>query len=279
MKKFIYLLMMIAMAWLLKLSYDFYQVSQQVADIQGTLHKSEQKNANLNDQLVAIQRDTDVPVTDKKKAQSSTLTVEDKPIGLSPNIVIKQQLQLVQFALQQRQFVFALEQLTQLNQNIEKYDLAETLKQSLHQAITQDKQSIQQFVLARNTQQEQLDDVLSQVDQSLQQALTQPQMSPAKITPTHFWQKWFQVDYIDQKTSLVAQRQFILKETQLRVLLAQQALLRGQNTEYQTMLNLVVLQLDQLPDEMSQQLKQKILKLKQIQMLPFPKLNSTVILG
>lgn len=267
------------MAWLLKLSYDFYQVSQQVADIQGTLHKSEQKNANLNDQLVAIQRDTDVPVTDKKKAQSSTLTVEDKPIGLSPNIVIKQQLQLVQFALQQRQFVFALEQLTQLNQNIEKYDLAETLKQSLHQAITQDKQSIQQFVLARNTQQEQLDDVLSQVDQSLQQALTQPQMSPAKITPTHFWQKWFQVDYIDQKASLVAQRQFILKETQLRVLLAQQALLRGQNTEYQTMLNLVVLQLDQLPDEMSQQLKQKILKLKQIQMLPFPKLNSTVILG
>lgn len=279
MKKFIYLLMMIAMAWLLKLSYDFYQVSQQVADIQATLHKSEQKNANLNDQLVAIQRDTEVPVTDKKKAQSSTLTVEDKPIGLSPNIVIKQQLQLVQFALQQRQFVFALEQLTQLNQNIEKYDLAETLKQSLHQAITQDKQSIQQFVLARNTQQEQLDDVLSQVDQSLQQALTQPQMSPAKITPTHFWQKWFQVDYIDQKTSLVAQRQFILKETQLRVLLAQQALLRGQNTEYQTMLNLVVLQLDQLPDEMSQQLKQKILKLKQIQMLPFPKLNSTVILG
>ena len=279
MKKFIYLLMMIAMAWLLKLSYDFYQVSQQVADIQATLHKSEQKNANLNDQLVAIQRDTEVPVTDKKKAQSSTLTVEDKPIGLSPNIVIKQQLQLVQFALQQRQFVFALEQLMQLNQNIEKYDLAETLKQSLHQAITQDKQSIQQFVLARNTQQEQLDDVLSQVDQSLQQALTQPQMSPAKITPTHFWQKWFQVDYIDQKTSLVAQRQFILKETQLRVLLAQQALLRGQNTEYQTMLNLVVLQLDQLPDEMSQQLKQKILKLKQIQMLPFPKLNSTVILG
>lgn len=279
MKKFIYLLMMIAMAWLLKLSYDFYQVSQQVADIQATLHKSEQKNANLNDQLVAIQRDTDVPVTDKKKAQSSTLTVEDKLIGLSPNIVIKQQLQLVQFALQQRQFVFALEQLMQLNQNIEKYDLAETLKQSLHQAITQDKQSIQQFVLARNTQQEQLDDVLSQVDQSLQQALTQPQMSPAKITPTHFWQKWFQVDYIDQKTSLVAQRQFILKETQLRVLLAQQALLRGQNTEYQTMLNLVVLQLDQLPDEMSQQLKQKILKLKQIQMLPFPKLNSTVILG
>lgn len=267
------------MAWLLKLSYDFYQVSQQVADIQATLHKSEQKNANLNDQLVAIQRDTDVPVADKKKAQSSILTVEDKPIGLSPNIVIKQQLQLVQFALQQRQFVFALEQLTQLNQNIEKYDLAETLKQSLHQAITQDKQSIQQFVLARNTQQEQLDDVLSQVDQSLQQALTQPQMSPAKITPTHFWQKWFQVDYIDQKTSLVAQRQFILKETQLRVLLAQQALLRGQNTEYQTMLNLVVLQLDQLPDEMSQQLKQKILKLKQIQMLPFPKLNSTVILG
>lgn len=279
MKKFIYLLMMIAMAWLLKLSYDFYQVSQQVADIQATLHKSEQKNANLNDQLVAIQRDTDVPVTDKKKAQSSTLTVEDKPIGLSPNIVIKQQLQLVQFALQQRQFVFALEQLMQLNQNIEKYDLAETLKQSLHQAITQDKQSIQQFVLARNTQQEQLDDVLSQVDQSLQQALTQPQMSPAKITPTHFWQKWFQVDYIDQKTSLVAQRQFILKETQLRVLLAQQALLRGQNTEYQTMLNLVVLQLNQLPDEMSQQLKQKILKLKQIQMLPVPKLNSTVILG
>lgn len=279
MKKFIYLLMMVAIVWLVKLSYDFYQVSQQVAEIQAALHKNEQKNANLNDQMVAMQRETDVSGLAQKKTQSNTITVEKTHTGLSPNIVIQQQLQLVQFALKQRQFVYALEQLTELDQNIENYELAETLKKSLHKAIAEDMQSIQQFVLAQNMQQEQLAEVLHQIDQSLQHALEQSQMNPEKVMPTHFWQKWFQVDYVDQKTPLVAQRYFILKETQFRVLLAQQALLRGQNSEYQAMLNLVIQQLDQLPDATSQQLKLKVLKLKQIQILPVPKLNSTVVLG
>lgn len=278
MKKLISLLFIIAIAWLIKLSYDFYQVSQQVTAIQETLHKNEQKNANLNDQVVAIQRQ--VPETPEQNSAIQKKHVDiEKPKGLSPLVVIKQQLQLVQFALQQQQFVFAIEQLTQLDQTLEQYELASALKQSLHQAIADDKQSIQQFVLARNGQQEQLDGVLQQIDQSIEQEIHQPTLSPAKVAPTHFWQKWLQIDVVDHQSPTLANRQFILKEAQLRVLLAKQALNRGQNLEYQTMLNQVVQQLNQLPDAKSQQLKQKILRIKQIQMLPVPKLNSMAILG
>ena len=67
MKKFIYFLLFVALGWLIKLSYDFYYVSQQLDDIQQVLHKSEQKNASLNDQLVAVQRQADEPAPQESK--------------------------------------------------------------------------------------------------------------------------------------------------------------------------------------------------------------------
>ncbi|MEG0489647.1 MAG: hypothetical protein RR575_17160, partial [Acinetobacter sp.] len=184
MKKFIYFLLFIALGWLIKLSYDFYHVSQQLDDIQQVLHKSEQKNASLNDQLVAVQRQTDEPASKELK---KTTTVDTQIEGISPSVVIKQQLELVQFALQQQQFVYALEHLTQLNQSLDHYTLADTVKQSLHQTINQDVQSIQQFVIAKNGQQAQLDAMIKQIDQNLTAELKNNQLSPAKNQPEHFW--------------------------------------------------------------------------------------------
>ena len=276
MKKFIYFLLFVALGWLIKLSYDFYHVSQQLDDIQQVLHKSEQKNASLNDQLVAVQRQTDEPTSKESKKNT---TVEEHIEGISPSVVIKQQLELVQFALQQQQFIYALEHLTQLNQSLDHYTLADTVKQSLHQTINQDIQSIQQFVIAKNGQQAQLDVMIKQIDQNLVTELKNNQLSPGKNQPEHFWQKWLQIDVIENNAPELVNRKFILKETQFRLLLAQQLLSKGQSSEFQSMLNQAIQQLDQLPDKSSQKLKQQVIQLKQIPMLPVPKLSSLAVLG
>ncbi|OTG67218.1 hypothetical protein [Acinetobacter silvestris] len=278
MKKFIYVLCLVGIAWLIKLSYDFYQISAQLETLQNALHQSEQQNANLNDRLVALQRQT-VGQQDPNLVMDSKQIKTEVASGLSPNLVIQQQLELVQFALQQHQYVYAVEKLNQLEQALEHYALADTIKKSLQQSIEQDKQNIQQFVLASNAQQTLLEDILHQLDQEIAKELENTQLKPSKSVTEHFWQKWFQIDVVTQPSSELVNRKIILKETQLRILLAQQALARGEVLEYQMMLNLAIQQCNALPDAASQKYKQQLINLKQIQMLPAPKLNSIAILG
>lgn len=280
MKKFIHFLFFIALAWLGKLSYDFYHISQQLADIQNTLHQSEQKNATLNDQVVALQRDPTVVNSVPAKNVPNSLPSKTLEIqSIQPSTVIKQQLELVQFALQQQQYIFAVEQLVQLNLQVEKYNLADSLKNSLRQAIQKDIQAIQKFSQARDVQQEQLNHVLHQLDQAIQVEIQQPHLSPAQQNPEHFWQRWLQVQRVDRSANELVNRRLILKETQLRIILAQNALLRGEYVEYQNMLNLVIQQLDPLPDAQSQKFKQKLVQIKQMPILSVPKLNTTTVLG
>ena len=275
MKKLIYILGLVAMLWLIKLSFDFYQLSARLDSLQDVLHQSEQQNAHLNDRLVAVQR--------QAEAQSEQPTSQVSPqnsdaiSNLTPNLLIQQQLELVQFALQQHQYVYALEKLNQLQQALQHYALADTLKTSLYQAIEQDKQNIQKFVLAMNTQKAQLDDILQQLDQKISQELKNTQLMPATHSNEHFWQKWFQVDVLGSSSPELVNRKAILKEAQLRILLAQHALAQGETVEYQSLLTLAIQQLNTLPDAASQKLKQQLLNVKQMPMLPVPKLSSTAI--
>lgn len=276
MKKFIYILLLIALGWLIKLSYDFYHVSQQLNEIQQTLHKSEQKNASLNDQLVAVKRQADEP---SQEASKQPPVFKEPNTGINPSMLIKQQLELVQFAIQQQQFVYALEHLTQINQSLDQYAVAEAVKQSLHQTIAQDMQNIQQFVIERNAQQDQLDSLIKQVDQSLNAELKNNQLKLNTSQRAHFWEKWFKVDVLNTDAPELSNRRFILKETQLRLLLAQQLLIKGQNVEYKAMLNQAIQQLELLPDAASQKIKQQLLNIKQSSQAPVPKLNSLAVLG
>lgn len=280
MKKFLSLLFIIMLAWLIKLSYDFYHVSQQLTEIQSNLHQSEQKNAALNDQVVALQRTPEMNHSmPAKNVQKNAVVKETTIHHIQPSAMIKQHLELVKFALQQQQFVFALDQLIHLNQSIEKYDLADTLKTSLHQAIQQDMQSIQKFIQARHAQQEQLNDALQQVDQAIQSEIKHSNLTPSKQNTEYFWQRWFQIKRVDEQSTALISRKLILKETQLRILSAQQALGRGEYAEYQNILNLVIQQLDQLPDANSEKLKQQLIKIKQMPILTIPKLNTATVLG
>lgn len=275
MKKLIYVLGLVAMLWLIKLSFDFYQVSARLDGLQDALHQSEQQNAHLNDRLVAVQRQ--VEAQSEQPASQVSAQNSDAISTLTPNLLIQQQLELVQFALQQHQYVYALEKLNQLQQALQHYALADTLKTSLYQAIEQDKQNIQKFVLAMNTQKAQLDDILQQLDQKISQELKNTQLMPATHSNEHFWQKWFQVDVLSSSSPELVNRKAILKEAQLRILLAQHALAQGETVEYQSLLTLAIQQLNTLPDAASQKLKQQLLNVKQMPMLPVPKLSSTAI--
>lgn len=276
MKKILYVLALLGLIGLIKLSYDSYVFSAQLSTIQDELHKSEQTVANLNDQLIAMQRQAVNTAPQNKTLQPS---ITPKAVeGLNPVLLLKQKISLIQFALEQQQFVYAVEQLNQLDLDIAHYDLADTLRQTLHQAVIQDKQMIQQYVAARTAQLTQLNDILQQVDRSLFNHQQQTKLTVGVPESAHFWQKWFKVDVVDPAEPNVMHRKLILKEVQVRVLLAQQALLKGDQVAYQSMLEFIDLELQTLPDQYSQKLRQSIKKVKQKQLNPISKLSSSAIL-
>ena len=277
MKKFFALILVLSLAWLAKLSFDFYQLSGQFNQQQQTLLQSEQRNASLNDQVVALQRVQTEPTTvaSAKEREKTKASITN----LNPSLLVQQELDLVQFALQQQQFVYAVEKLVQLNQNLDHYEIADSLKASLHQAIDQDQQSIQQFLLSRHAQEERLVVMLEKLDQRLKSELNNQQITPSKVQTQHFWQKWLQIERVETKTVQFDNRSMIFREAQFRLVLAQQALLANEFQSYQNMLKAVIQLFDALPDPVRQELKQQVIQIKQTQMSPVPKLKSRTILG
>ncbi|MFW2003323.1 hypothetical protein [Acinetobacter ursingii] len=278
MRKFIGLILILALLWLAKLSYDSYLLSQRFDLLQQNITQMEQNNANLNDHLVALQRQFTNP------ADQSSTTSEPAPsaaiyTALNPVILVKQQLELVQFALQQHQYIYAVDKLNQLNQSLASYTLAPALERSLHESITKDKQAIQQFVISKNQQQQSFDDLIQLIDQDLQMAQENTHVELKRQQQQHFWQGWFQLQRVDRAPAELINRRIILKEVQLRLLLARQAINDGHLTEYQHVLSMAIQQLAQLPDQSSQDLRLRLEKLKQLPALPVPKLITLELLG
>ncbi|MNE14719.1 hypothetical protein D3C80_1076070 [compost metagenome] len=204
-------------------------------------------------------------------------TIESSSID--PIFVVKQQLDLIEFMLQQQKFNDALDKLMHLDRNLEQYALAPSLKQSLHQVIQKDQQAIQQFVRARVAQQEKLDVLMRQLDQALTQEINTPQLNASQPQNKYFWQRWIVIEPAKQPAVALMQRPLILKEVQLRLLLAQQALQQGQYVEYQKSLVEMIELLNQIPDQKSRQLIQNIQKIKGFTVIPTPILNTRALLG
>ena len=49
MRKFLFCIIILVLAWLAKISYDLFQVSRQLPEVEASLHRTEQLNASLND--------------------------------------------------------------------------------------------------------------------------------------------------------------------------------------------------------------------------------------
>ena len=280
MKKILILLLILSLLWIIKLSYDVFNVSAQQTELISSLHRIEQNNATLNDQLVALQRQVKVEagtVAQGVQAEHDLKAIEAS--NIDPVVVIKQQLDLIEFMLKQQKLNEALDKLMNLDRNLEQYTLAPSLKQSLHQVIAKDQQVIQQFASDRVAQQTKVDGLIHQLDQALTQEINMPKLSSGQPQTKHFWQRWLVIEPAKQPAVALMQRPLILKEAQLRLLLAHQALQQGQYLEYQESLTEIIQLLHQIPDEKSRQLIQNIQKIKGFTVIPTPILNTRALLG
>lgn len=275
MRKIVYLILALGLVWLAKLSYDVAQYSQTIPQLQQQLDQTQQRYALLNDQFVAVQRQAQnnrvVQPAENMVTMPATMT------GVAPIILIKQHLQLIQFAVEQQQFIYALEHLNQLQQQIVQYAVAPALQQSLMKAIEQDRLAIQQFVLAQ-TQQQQLNHLLQQLDQKIQQEISNPNITLQK-TATGSWWQLFRLERVEQPATDLMNRHVLLKEAQLRLLLASQALNQGQTSEYRKSVQEVIQLLVKLPDQNSQQIRSRLEKVLNLPAVPTPKLTTLGLLG
>jgi len=276
MKKLVVIVVLIALVWIVKLSFDVMQISAQQQQLSQSLHLAEKTNANLNDQLVALQRRNYTQDAPEQPAVSSAVQQED---AIRPVDMVAQQLDLVEFSLQQQQFHYATEMLENLDRELNEYALAPALKQSLHQVIQQDQKQIQQFITTRDAQYQQVSQLLQQLDQQLKQQVQQPEMNPADVDDRYFWQKWLSIESAKQPATQLMQRQIILKEAQLRLLLARQVFMQGQYVQYQQEVNDIIQLLQQLPDQKAQQLVQQLEKIKNLNIVPAPSLKTRALLG
>ncbi|ENV47096.1 hypothetical protein P255_02380 [Acinetobacter brisouii CIP 110357] len=276
MRKLFVALSLLIVAWMVKLNYDLVQNSKQLQELQTRILHSEQANANANDQLVALQRQlapNEATASDVASSESAAVH------ALNPIILVKQQLQLVQFALQQQQDVYAFQQLQKLNQEIAAYDLSPALQQSLYQAITQDLQNIQQYHDNHQNQLDQLHLIFRQMDQQLNQLLLSQAQQYQPVQQKHFWNRWFKVESTDQPQTELMNQRLVLKEMQIRLVLAKQLLESGQYDEYQQTLLEVNQLLRQAPTFNRHALSVLLEKAKQLPAVTMPKLTALAILN
>ena len=276
MRKIAYFILVLGLVWLAKLSYDVAQYSQTIPQLQQQLVQSQQQYSLLNDQLVGLQRQLQDKNTSNanNKPVTTPITID----GIAPAVVIKQKLQLVQFAVDQQQFIFALEQLNQLQQQMAQHQVSPALQHGLIKAMEQDKQNIQQYVLLQTQQRQQFDTLLQYLDQQLQQEMQKPDIRLQKNSERSWWQ-WFKFEKVQRTPPDLIQRSILLKEAQLRLLLAEQALHLNQATEYRKSMQEVMLLLEDLPDRSSQQMKLRVEKMLNLPVVPAPKLTTLGLLG
>lgn len=280
MKKALILFLILILMCMVKLGYELLNLSAQQSEFSSSLHQIEQNNANLNDQLVAMQRQLSTAQgTTQSDAKPTDHLNNEMVASIEPVVLIQQQLDLIEFMLKQHQFNDALDKLLHLDRNLESYTLAPSLKHSLHQAIQKDQQSIQQVSSARAAQQTKVTLFIQQLDQALSAEINSPQLTATAMEPRYFWQRWILIEPAKQPATALIQRPLILKEAQLRLLLANHALQQGQYLEYQQALMQIIQLLNKVPDAKSRQLIQKIQTLKDFTVIPVPLLNTRALVG
>ena len=277
MKKLLVLLLVLGVLWVVKISFDLHQLSVGQDTLMRQQSALEQRNASLNDQLVAINRQVnDVAPVEGNTTSTNTVSAVG---GLQPTVLIAQQLDLVEFALQQQQYSFAVDKLNQLNLDVHTYELAPALKASLHQVLTKDQKIVMQFVQANLEQQNKIKAVLDQIDQAIAQEIKTQYTQPEPQPEHSFWRRWIQIESVQQPNAVLMQRAIILKEAQLGLMLAQQQLQKGQYIAFQQELTGVIQTLKQLPDAKTQYFIQRLSELKKIPANTVPALNTRALLG
>ncbi|ATO18911.1 hypothetical protein BS636_04155 [Acinetobacter sp. LoGeW2-3] len=275
MKKILIVLFIVAVAWMAKISYDLFTLRHAHTELSSSFNLLQQQNASLNDNVVALKRQMAEQRQGAAAASNSqTITVpESNDVEL-----VRQQLSLIEFALQQQQYSTALEKLGQLQLELPNYALAQALRGSLESVLSKDQVMLQQFINGRLVQQNKIRDLLSQMDTEIAKEL-KAQHSTTPAESGSFWRNLIQIEAVQQPSTVLMQRGLVLKEAQLRLLMAQNALQQGQQIPFQQSLGAVAEVLRQLPDAKSQQWIKQLEQIRAITLTPVPPLNARTLMS
>lgn len=280
MKKLFVVVVIVAVLWLAKLSFDLFQVNAQQTELMQQQTLLQQRNAGLNDQVVALKRQLNGTATEMSAATTSNASIAAEAThSIEPMMVVGQQLDLVEFAMQQQQFAVALEKLNQLDQQLDQLSLAPALRMSLHQVIQKDRETLKQYVTERQLQSDKVKNTLQSIDQLLEKEILKPYSSKEQQKGLSFWQKWIQVESVEQPSPVLMQRSLVLKEMQLRLILAQQVLNQGQYPQFQQEITEIIKIMQQLPDASLKLIRQRLEQLKDIPVISVPLLNTRALIG
>lgn len=280
MKKLFVVVVIVAVLWLAKLSFDLFQVNAQQTELMQQQTLLQQRNAGLNDQVVALKRQLNGTATEMSAATTSNVSIAAEAThSIEPMMVVGQQLDLVEFAMQQQQFAVALEKLNQLDQQLDQLSLAPALRMSLHQVIQKDRETLKQYVTERQLQSDKVKNTLQSIDQLLEKEILKPYSSKEQQKGLSFWQKWIQVESVEQPSPVLMQRSLVLKEMQLRLILAQQVLNQGQYPQFQQEITEIMQIMQQLPDASLKPIRQRLEQLKDIPVISVPLLNTRALIG
>lgn len=258
----------ILLLWVAKLSYDQQQYNNEISQLQNQITKINQVTDHLNDQLVVRQGRTLQPHAQQNVEPSNSIQL------FTPIQWIKQRLNLIQFALQQQQATYALEHLQALTHDVPHYDLAISLKQSLAEALLVDQESIIQYSAQKELQKKQINVLFKQIDQYLNQLQIKTVSGQApKNQPT-----WFSLQSTAQTKNALMSQGIVIKEVQLRLLLAQQLFYSGQYGEYQSSIDEIQKICKQSPWLNQQDLLNILQQSKALTVLNIPSLQSIILI-
>lgn len=278
MKKLLIVFFILSLVWIAKLSYDLSGLNSTQAELSRNFDLLQQQNASLNDQLVALKRQVSGSQLKTERVPDNA-TAQNIPVAETQDhvVLVQQYLDLVEFALQQQQYVLAIEKLDQLSTQLESLALAPALLNSLNQAIDKDQDVLRQFVNNRFIQQTKLMELLQQMDAEMEKEIrVQHQNRP--VNPS-FWQRWIQIEPAAKPSAVLMQRSLVLKEAQLRLLIAENILQQGQQVAFQQALNSVMEVLAQLPDAQSKQWLERLEQIKNTPLIPTPQLHTRTLIG
>lgn len=275
MKKFYILLLILGLAWIAKLSVDVSKITAEQQSLINNSHQLEKANSILNDQLVALKR------VDQESNTKNTSEIQIEKLNndvLLRNL-IKQELVLVEFALKQNKPYYALDKIVELDQHLNTYPISLELKDGLEKAIEKDVYIIKQYVENLDQQNQMIQKVLQQIDLELTLEATDSYLVPKQTQDQYFWEKWLSIESVKQPAVHLAQRPLIMKEAQLRLIMARQILLNNQYNQYQIELNGIIALLNELPDQKAQQIIKQLESLKKINKISVPKLTTRTLVG
>lgn len=279
MKKLFIVFFILSLAWIAKLSYDLFGLNSAQTELTQNFKQLQQQNANLNDQLMALKRQVATGQAANPETPNKG-TVQDTPVAdLQDDLpLVEQYLDLVEFALQQQQYAMAMEKLNQLSNQLEQLELAPALLGSLNQAIDKDREVLKQFINNRLVQQNKLKELLQQIDVEMKKEI-QVQHQNRATSQSSFWQRWIQIESVEKPSAVLMQRNLVLKEAQLRLLIAENSVQQGQQVAFQQALKSVIEVLAQLPDVQSKQWIQRLEQIKAAPQTPTPQLNTRTLIG